>query len=373
MFKMEKRVSTTLLTVILFTLFININVFASSAQNQGQIITLSEKQITKKFMMTTGNNYLHNYDPRMTLGYQKYYETKNSFEQEASNARMIKKKEEIIKIMDQLNKYKLKKLIQLRKEGKNDIQVKDEYELSLEQSLMNLGMREVTPNLMSNQIQSNYTIAKDSSIDSIYWREYSYTFYYSGTPYLIRELYASPNSLDSSLYNHGNDFLYQNRNYLADKLIEIASIYAQKAIGLIKVVGWLPYELLLTDPTDKVVTAHQIDYDSYNTVCFSSVKPYNLGDEYMRQTFVSNRLNVSSLHTLRYFYNGELTITDGKREEEIISAEDYASSYRAVWAYVNLPADQQGHSYVSSYTFYDPNRVSYIRQYVSTPAYPPTY
>lgn len=230
----------------------------------------------------------------------------------------------------------------------------------LESELESLGVQEVTPDEINELLNKGHLNTDNSSdghvANMLYipkstkytkWHTFTYTSTYKGKKYSVTELYAQGYNDGSKLVS-GKDgcVLYKNKNYKFT-LGNLLSIYAQKAIGQVKVLGWLPYELFFKSYDDVTTTGVSISYNTIQTYCYSYVKPAAKKDSAYMPCYTSNKLYIHANATLRAIKNGKSFLDNATTSTNVYSTA-YASSYYALDNYIY--GNRHPDSYVSSYS-----------------------
>lgn len=123
--------------------------------------------------------------------------------------------------------------------------------------------------------------------------------------------------------------MYSGNGFLAG-VGNIVSIYAQKAIGTIPVIAWMPYELLIPSNANKV-EALTVSYPAGNTVCYSWVKPYGASDAYYKRGMVTNHMTCESYFSSRGVRNDGSVFN---QPSGLKYTDNYANTAKAVNSYV---------------------------------------
>lgn len=298
---------------------------------------------------------------------------KNTPAQNKHNAAVEAKKEKIKAKFEELGKHRADKLLQAAKNGSDvDPQQQDSTEVQLESDLQELGVSTITP----TQAQAIANGGSDVSIQvtvppsnsNVKWYEIRYTYYTGGTTYAVQELYAQGLAGGTNLAAGQNGVtLYTNKQILVKNVQNIASMYAQKAIGLIPIVEWLPYELLFSDNSQVTNNSHVVTHRSLSTVAFSYVKLDGQSDNSQSLSFISNMVSVASSHTLAGYNNGS-PYSKSTDKSNTDYAPNYASPTSAVNAYKDPYAPRQ--SFISYYRFYNSDQSASLTQYIINPSFP---
>ncbi|MCM3175568.1 hypothetical protein [Paenibacillus sp. MER 99-2] len=299
--------------------------------------------------------------------------------EEQLNAQVEANKQQIIETMEKLNEHRANKLLEEAKGESTEamssslqILYQDPLELKLEQDLKKLGVTSLSndevnqrfsdPNLVLPQV----TVPPSTS--AIKWYEINYSITRNGITYNLQDLYAQGLNGNSKLAVGANgSTLYTNKQILVRNVTNIASMYAQKAVGLIPVVQWLPYELLFSSNTNVTNNSHVVTHRSLSTVCFTYVKKSGQSDSYQNLGWISNMFTVASSHTLAGYNNGS-PYSETKDKTNTVYADNYASGSRAVDYLTGVSL--QTRSFISSYTFYNHDRSAKLTYSVVNPSFP---
>lgn len=294
-----------------------------------------------------------------------------------NNQSVLAQKQKINKVMKELSAYRTKKLlkssslINLQSSAYVDI-----TEISLENQLKSLGVTVPTEETLkslgvsadnSGIITPN--VAVPGSNSKVKWYDYNYSWFGSdGTKYSLQQLYAQGLGVGTNLaVAEDSRSLYTNQQVIVSNLTNIGSMYVQKAIGLIPLVSWLPYELLFTNTQGAVNNSHKITYRSLNTVCFAYVKPYGASDNAQVLSFISNYIDIASTHILAGFQDG-VSYSKSNDFYNYAYATSYTSEDEAIAGYKSAYPPKT--SFVSGFTFYNHDQSKYIKQSVLTPSFP---
>ncbi|SMG43654.1 hypothetical protein [Paenibacillus aquistagni] len=281
-------------------------------------------------------------------------------------------KQKVLLIMEQLSQLRANQLLQESKSGSvQAISTSNQMEASLESQLESLGVEKLT----SEQVRARYTkysaqplITPPPSTSKVKWYVLRYDSTRNGVTYNIEELYAQGLNSGTNLAVGANGAtLYTNKQILVKNLINIASIYTQKAIGAIPVVNLLPYELLFTNNDNVTNNSHVVTHRSLTTVCFSYVKRSDQSDYYQNLSYSSNMYTLAASHTLAGYNNGQ-PYSKTTDKTNTVYADNYASSSKAVDYFISTTLT--GTSFVSSYTFYNHDKSANLKYNVLTPTAP---
>jgi hypothetical protein len=303
-------------------------------------------------------------------------------EQDLQNALVITQKEKILAIMEELSEYRANRLLQAAKSEEYGVNtynynssMLDSTEVRLEAELQKLGVNPISYE-EALAIHNGSSVGGDVSIQvtvppsnsNVRWYELNYYITRSGTTYEIQELYAQGLSNGTNLAKGQNGVtLYTIKQIAVKNLTQIASVYAQKVIGLIPIVQWLPYEFLFSDNSQVTNNSHVITHRSLSTVCFTYVKLSGQSDNYQNLSFISNMVTIASSHTLAGYRNGSpYSKTTDKVNTEY--ASNYASGTAAVNSFTDPYAPRS--SYISFYRFYNHDQTASLTQYIINPSFP---
>jgi len=295
-----------------------------------------------------------------------------------SNETIDQNKQQALEVMQKLNEYRANKLLGEAKQdlngGGNNIQLKtmDLTEIGLEAELENLGVKELSIEEVKQQFgnadEVSPLVVAPPSTSHIKWYTIDYTITRSGVTYNLQDLYAQGLDGGSNLAVGANGAtLYSNKSVIVKNIANIGSIYAQKVIGLIPVVQWLPYELLFSSNDNVTNNSHVITHRSLSTVCFTYVKKSTDPDSYQTIGWLSNMVSVASSHTLAG-YNAGSPYSKSTDKSNTTYADNYASGSNAVDYYSGVSS--QTRSYISSYKFYNPDKTLSLTYYVVNPSFP---
>lgn len=278
------------------------------------------------------------------------------------NAATVSKEDKIESIFDDMSCYYTQN--QMDDNGKSTMQsIKKQNEWNKE--LQKMGVTKITSK-EAMKITNNKSIA---SLRNVSFYTYNETYTYRNKKYSIRKLYAASTGPGNKLDNGGDGRkLYTGQEYTVKNIKYIASIYAQKTIGLIPVVQWLPYELLFSDNSNVTNQSHTITYRSTQTFCYIYVRPYMASQDKEELCFTSNKVCVSYSQVLAGYKTVTKKVNNKKRtyhvpytvskdtQSKIIKAKNYSSTQAAVKRY--LDGRQPWLSYVEDYSFRGPNKGS---------------
>ncbi|MBB6024296.1 hypothetical protein HNR77_005404 [Paenibacillus sp. JGP012] len=303
-----------------------------------------------------------------------------SITDDQNNAQVNETKQRIMEIMQQLNEHRATKLLQETdaqqtgtvQDSLNLIGSLDPMELKLEKELRSLGVNILTNEEVNQRFNDPDSVSPQVSVppttSAIKWYEINYSITRNGTTYNLQDLYAQGLNGNSNLAVGANgSTLYTNKQILVKNLTNIASMYAQKAVGAIPIVQWLPYELLFSSNDNVTNNSYVVTHRSLSTVCFTYVKKSGQSDSYQTLGWISNMFTVASSHTLAGYNNGT-PYSKTTDKTNTTYADSYASGSKAVDYFTGVSS--QTRSFVSSYTFYNHDKSAKLTYYVVNPSFP---
>lgn len=203
--------------------------------------------------------------------------------------------------------------------------------------LAELGVNEMDPDDVQDlpgnaaQTYSRYTMTCPSSTQNVKWWDKKETVTYNNVKYSIQLVYAQNLNGKSSLAfgtDSKNITLYKDKNFSVSKIKTLASIYVQKAIGLVPIVQWTPYELLFSESESKNVTCdkHLVTYRGNQTVCFGyAAKASSPKDQDL--ALVTNSISVAATQTFAGYKSGR-AFTKSHDYSFTSTASKYGSAYQ---------------------------------------------
>lgn len=296
------------------------------------------------------------------------------------NAQVNETKQKIVEIMEKLNEHRATKLLKETdtqqtgtvQDSLNLIGSLDPIELKLEKELRYLGVNTLTNEEVTQRFRDPNSVSPQVSVppttSAIKWYEINYSITRNGTTYSLQDLYAQGLNGNTNLAVGANgSTLYTNKQILVKNLTNIASMYAQKAVGAIPIVQWLPYELLFSSNDNVTNNSYVVTHRSLSTVCFTYVKKSGQSDSYQTLGWISNMFTVASSHTLAGYNNGT-PYSKTTDKTNTTYADSYASGSKAVDYFTGVSS--QTRSFVSSYTFYNHDKSAKLTYYVVNPSFP---
>lgn len=299
---------------------------------------------------------------------------------ELTNQSNIENSEKVNNILNQLGEIRAAKMNTETQFAPQSARMQSEVmyntiETELEQQLTELGVVQLNDTEIQQLTGGDASIqaAVPSSTSSVKWYSTQYTHTYNNKKYSVQHVYAQGLSASSILATGGQSrALYSSQEVVINTAKEIASIYAQKAIGQVKAISWMPYEFFFSNGTSYVNNSHRVDYSSNLTVCFTYVKEANNSSSLELLSYVSSSVSVSYCHTLAGISNGKTYVNHypelNKTKATTISASTFAPFTDAIISYIDGSASSR--SFVSSYTFYNQGRTKSATQSLPMPTFP---
>ncbi len=248
----------------------------------------------------------------------------------------------------------------------------NETRASLESQLAELGVKEISQEEVNRQFgdpnnSPNYpSIALPPSTSSVKWYSKSSTLNKNGKTYVIQMLFAQGLNPDSNLYSAVNNaVLYSDQSVIAKNVRYLVQMYAQKAIGLIPVVQWTPYELLFGDAAQATNNDYLITHRESTTMIYSYVRESTQSANSFKNTYVSNMISVASTHTLAY-YDKAANKPKTKSTDFATTTydENFGNTSKAVDSFIS---GIKGVSNITSFTFYNHDKTKSLTYPISTP------
>lgn len=212
------------------------------------------------------------------------------------------------------------------------------------------------------------------STDTVTWYSSGINYIVDGVTYRVERVYAQGNAAGSSLCGAGADVtLFDEKNIEVtggNPLLSVTSIYAQKAIGFVPVIRWLPYELLFPGAdtyTGVVSNTNTVTYAYVGTVCFGYVYPVYEGEAHEELTYISTSFELAGTITNTGVKDGSPYSKSVDLNGIKMTATDYASVDRTIEYYGRSGAQT---SFVYSYAFYTKNGEVLYRVQLPQPTAP---
>lgn len=207
----------------------------------------------------------------------------NTINSDIFNEEFDTNKEEFDKLLGELSSNMAEKLL-IESQEENSLQrsndmIKLEKKLELlEAQIESLDGAEVLTNdeafKFIKENSKDARISKPSNTNTVKW--YLYTSYYPNNTtrtYQVQDLRAVGNNSGGMLVTgKDNEQFYTGKQLATNGLKELFSIYVQKGIGSIPVIGWTPYELLFSSSSNNVVNSSYVTHRCVSTISFIFVK-----------------------------------------------------------------------------------------------------
>lgn len=179
-------------------------------------------------------------------------------------------------------------------------------------------------------------VSKPSDSNTVKWYLYtSRNLTYGSKKYDVQRLVAVGNNPGGMLVTGGdNEEFYSDEQKLVNGAKYAASIYAQKAIGLVKFIQWTPYELLFSSSSSDVFNSSYITHRCVSSIEFSYVKDASLSDASFRLCKFSNKLSIAS-NAHGAAVKDSKPETYSVQKNGTISSDNYGSTSSAMKAYAN--------------------------------------
>lgn len=200
-------------------------------------------------------------------------------------------------------------------------------------------------------------VSQPSDTNTVKW--YLYTVKnqsYGSTKYDIQRLFATGNNPGGMLVTgKDNEKFYSGLELLANGAKTAISIYVQKAIGSIPVIGLTPYELLFTNSPSAAFNSSYVTHRCVSNIEFTYVKKSSQSDDEYALSKFSNRLSIA-IHTHGAAVVNGVPKTYSQERTTTTYSDHYGSIINAIQAYIN---NTRYYDYIPSYkiTSYD-NRYS---------------
>lgn len=181
--------------------------------------------------------------------------------------------------------------------------------VDIENQLESLGVKQLSPMevQMLKMIDNSESmvipmISVPPSTSNTKWYSNSYYVYRGEGKYEIQDVYAQAMTVTSVLGKRVSGTVQTETQKFIDQLKALASVYAQKAIGLVKIITLMPYELSFGN--SKTVQDYQTLYygDLTNQMCFTYVKFETHSSQ--RLSLVTNQLYYNIDLNTHWVYNG---------------------------------------------------------------------
>ena len=246
-----------------------------------------------------------------------------------------------------------------------------EYESKIEdieEQLSILGVRKLSKDELNNffrekNINQELPVGLIEETNTVKWYLNEYTgLKYNNEMYDVQQLIAVGNNAGGLLVTGEDNYCFFNdRPQSVDVIPYFFTLYAQKAIGQIPVIGWTPYELLYSYSPKNSFDSSYVTYRCVSTISFSYAKKSSQSDNYYRLSYFRNFLEIA-VHA-----HGAATVDShpyrySRQTTETIRPDDNGAIITAIDAYNR---NTEAYSYVSSFTI-----GSYDNKYSKTVSVP---
>ena len=214
----------------------------------------------------------------------------------------------------------------------------------IDEQLAELGVRQVEGDELAeilNRESVHSPVApqasKPADTNTTKWYVYNYiSNSYGGKKYDVQRLVAVGNNPGGTLVTGEDNYkFFSNKPILGKLIANLLVIYAQKAIGLLKVIQWLPYELLgPAESTSNAFSSCYVTYRCVSTIAFSYVKESSKSDDYYELSFYANKFSIAvNIHGASVVNSTPKTYSDNKTATVV--AENYNAILPAIASYLN--------------------------------------
>lgn len=240
---------------------------------------------------------------------------------------------QITELFSELMEYNLSKI-----EAGTQSSIIDANELAIQSELTALGVEPMTQSEVYAVFRSAGEIVpyviKPENTNDIQYYTFRETQTVDGTTYEVQHISAIARTTNTNLaFSNASHAIYTNQNCTLDLLQDFASIYVQKAIGQVPIVGWLPYEFFFAEVTE--TSSANASYTGLTSAAFSFVKISGQDDYYQSLSLSSNYLRFSGSITATGARNGT-PYTEHQDYNFSESGDDFCSTSAAITAYRNL-------------------------------------
>ncbi len=237
------------------------------------------------------------------------------------------------------------------KKSFNSIEIKQ-----INRDLKRLGVQELSTSEVNSflaKIGEKQMIPSTRSGNTVKWYTSTFDYWDNGTKYNIKRLRAVGNSEGGMLVNHLQDYVfYSNAEKAINVTTDMLSIYVQKGIGQIPIIGWLPYELAFSNNSNNKAKRNQVSARDVSTIMFTFIKRDNQSDDYYTLTKYSNRVKITIINSGMGYEDGEELDYYDKKSKVVYSPYFYSSSV----AFERYKNNNIIYDYISHYTIYSYNK-----------------
>ena len=232
----------------------------------------------------------------------------------------------------------------------------DEYNalvLSIENELKTLGVEPMETSDVYSFVYGDDTVSPcvnvPSDTNTVKWySSMTRNYAYNSKTYDIQTLYAVGNNPGGMLYTgQMHQSFFDDGTESVINVGTLFAIYVQKAIGLIPVIQWAPYELLFSPVDANVVhTYSDVTHQCVSTLAFSYVKESSMGEYDYSLSYFTNQFTVA--FSVIGGNSGNSNVESYSKSGRFSEISDtYASVACAVKSYVGVGARSD---YIDGYT-----------------------
>lgn len=241
----------------------------------------------------------------------------------------------------------------------NDLESTTEYSKkisALEMQLYSYNVVELTQEEVA-LLQQDVSVCAyvPSTTASVRWYSQNITYLYNGTAYVVQRLYAQGLDSTSNLCGLDAATFYLESSTLWEDIVDlldekVITVYAQKMVGLVPIIKWLPYEWFFEDdgiiPNQGTIEAAVTFACAYvGTVCFMYVYPAGSPSS-EKLSYVSNSFIYSGATSSSWIKDGEPKVSASTLEDITINSTNYAHIATGIKQYLNNLSDSVYTSYV---------------------------
>lgn len=217
----------------------------------------------------------------------------------------------------------------------------------------------------TDTISSRGTVPQPANTNTVKWYSITNSNYsHNSQTYSVKQLIAvgyNPGGL--LVTGKNNDPFYTEQEKFANAVSNAFKLYIQKAIGLILIIQWTPYELLFSNTESNIFRSSYITHWCVSSIMFTYVKLSSQSDDEYRLCYFSNRLELAvNAHGASVVDGSPHTYS--KQSDLLLTADNYASKSAAVDAYNGLISP---YSYIYYYEAQSYDGAYTKRIYVPTP------
>ena len=246
--------------------------------------------------------------------------------------------------------------------------MRNEIEL-IEKKLYDIGVKALNEDELTQFLEEKDSpllrVSRPGSTNTVKWFLYTnHELDYKGKKYDVQRLVAVGNNPGGMLVTgQDNVKFYSNKQLIANGAVYAVSLYAQKAIGLIPIIRWTPYEVLFSSSSSNTFNSNYVTHRCVSSIEFFYVKPAATSDSNYVLCKFSNRLSIAANAHGAAVVNSNPT-TYSVQMTETISSDYYCSTSRAMKAYAN---NRTYYDYIPFYNIYSYDKKYSKAVYVPNP------